>query len=140
MTRAQASPHPSAEALVAGALSDLYAESHPEYVFCTVLPDDLTAITVRVQRLGGPVSNVRIDRPIIEVDVITTKHISGDAGYGVADTLSLQIQADLFNLRGLPLSRGVIQSSRTVTGPRRIPDLSEDTFRFAATYDLSIHA
>ncbi len=139
MTRtvAQVQPYPSVEKMVVQALTAIYGDT---YTISTVLPDQLTKVAVRVQRISGSGTNIWVDKPIVEVDVITSKHVSGSAGYGIADDLSRQIQADLYNLRSLPNVNGVVCYSRTLAGPRRIPDLNEDTFRFAATYEMSVHA
>jgi hypothetical protein len=126
----------SVEKLIIKALKALYGST---YEISSILSDTPDRPAIRVQRIGGAAANIQIDRPLVEVDVITSKHISGENGYGVADDLSLQVQADLSNMRSLPGANGVVQFSKTIAGPRRIPDLNEDTFRFAATYELSIH-
>jgi len=123
--------------MVVQALIAIYGN---EYSISTVLPEPIVQTAIRVQRLTGAPDNIWIDKPLVEVDVVTTKLVSGTAGYGLADVLSRDIQANLFNLRSLPLLEGVIQAVRTITGPRRIPDISVDTYRFAATYELSVHA
>jgi hypothetical protein len=134
----QVSPYPSAEVLVIQVLSALY--SNEGYAISTTIPDTLPAVAIIVETITGAPENVWVDRPVVGVDVITSKHLSGDAGYGIADNLSHQLWADLYNSRGQQFSGGVISAVKVMAGPRRIVDINVDTFRFAATYQLSIHA
>jgi hypothetical protein len=136
-TVAQAPPYPSVEKIVVQVLISLFGD---EYTISTIVPDNPTKIAIRVQRISGAGDNIQVDKAIVEVDVITSKHISGTAGYGIADDLSRDIRAALYNQRSLPNANGVIQAVRTIAGPRRIPDINVDTFRFAATYEISVHA
>ena len=139
MTRsvAQAPQRPSVEKIVVQALIAKYGST---YTISTVLPDNPTKVAIRVQRISGAGNNIQVDKAIVEIEVITSKHISGTAGYGIADGLSREVQAALYNLRSLQLPTGVIQFVRTIAGPRRIADLNADTYRFAATNEISVHA
>jgi hypothetical protein len=132
------SPYPSAEALVIEILSAQYAGQG--YSIATETPAQLPTIAIRVETITGHPLNIRLDEPVVEIDVITSKHISGDAGYGIADVLAHQIWADLYNSRGQQFTNGTISLVKTVAGPRRVVDINVDTFRFAATYQLTIHA
>jgi hypothetical protein len=135
---AQVEPYPSVEKMIVQALIAIYGTD--SYSISTVLPDTLTKTAIRVQRLSGAPENIQVDKPLVEIDVVTTKNLSGTAGYGIASDLALEIQAALFNLRSLPLPNGVIVISRTIAGPRRITDVNVDTYRFAMTLEISVHA
>lgn len=135
---AQVSPRPSAEKLIIEILAAEYAGMG--YSIATVSPDDLPAVAIVVDTITGGDLNIRIDLPVMQIGVITSKHISGDAGYGIADTISRDIWAVLWNSRGQQFDNGIISMVKTMSTGHRVSDTNVDVFRFVATYQLTIHA
>lgn len=132
------SSYPEAEKLVVEVLNSAFTGLN--YYIATVVPSTLPTVSIAVQGLTGKALNVRLDEPVLEVSAITTKHISGDAGYGIADTLAHQFWPALYNARSLRWNNGVITDVKVVSSPHRIQDTNSDMFRFAGIYQLTIHA
>jgi hypothetical protein len=135
---AQISAYPAAEALVIEILSSLYAP--PTYYVSPIVPDTLRTVTISVEGITGVPANIRLDKPVLELSAITSKHISGDAGYAVGDQLCHNFWVDLYNVRGQQWNNGVVTDVKVVAGPHRIVDVNVDTFRFATTLQLTTHA
>jgi hypothetical protein len=131
-------PYPAAEALVIEVLSSVY--DGLGYAISPVIPDTLPTVTVTVQGITGKPVNIRLDNPVLVLSAITSKHISGDSGYGIGDQLCHRFWADLYNQRGVQWSSGVITDVRTISSPHRVVDVNVDTFRFETTLQLAVHS
>jgi hypothetical protein len=138
VTAGQVSPYPAVEALVVQVLSAIYPP--PNYYVSPVVPNTLRTVTISVESITGVPVNIWLDKPVIELSAITSKHISGDQGYAIGDGLCHQFWADLYNVRGQVFSNGIITDVKVVAGPHRIVDVNVDTFRFATTLQLTTHA
>lgn len=135
---AQVQAYPAAEKLVYEILSAAY--DGEGYYIAPVIPDTLSTVTITVQNISGSPLNIWVDKPVLELSSITSKHISGDAGYGVADALCHDFWVQLFNARGLQFENGVVTAVEVVSDPHRIVDVNVDTYRFATTVRLTVHA
>lgn len=105
----------------------------PAARFATILPADITQVTVHVTRISGANRTIRVDRPIVDIDVYALDHPSSA---GVA----LTIEAVLKTARNVVTGNGVVQSVNTVNGPRWLPEANPALFRRSATYELHVHA
>lgn len=125
-------PFPSAELMLLAYMGQQFANE--DWRFSTKLPETISVPTVRFKRISGAARNIRMDHPIVDLDVF-----SGD--YGISDSVSREIQAAMLGLRGTQvLNLGVITSVTVINGPRWLPDPNEDLQRFNATYELHVHA
>lgn len=102
------------------------------YRYGTDLPADITEVTVRIERTSGSGKSVRVDRPIVDVDVY---------GLVLADVelASRQLQQALRSMRGIRTADGYVQSVSTIIGPRWMPDINQAITRYGASYELHTH-
>lgn len=121
--------HPDVELLLIGWLQPLF----PGTRFCTELPADITETTVHVTRISGADRSIRVDRPIVDIDVYA-------ADYPTSVNVALAIEAVVRVARSVVTEQGVIQSASTVNGPRWLPEPNPDLRRRSATYEFYVHA
>ena len=121
--------HPDVELLLIGWLQPLF----PGARFCTELPADITETTVHVTRISGAARALRVDRPIVDIDVLRpgSRHV-GERRAG--------IEALLRVARNVITEAGVLLSVSTVNGPRWLPEINPDLRRRSATYEFYVHA
>jgi hypothetical protein len=131
-------PYPSSEKLVVEVLSAAY--SGLGYVISPVVPDTLPTVVITAEDTTGAPLNIWVDKPVMVLSTITSKHLSGDAGYGISETLCRDLWVQLFNARSIPWNNGVISDVKIVAQPHRVPDTNVDTFRFQTTIQLTVHA
>lgn len=103
------------------------------YRYCTILPGSITETTVRIEHTSGANRSIRVDRPIVDVDVYALDVADGKLA------AKLIAQA-ILNMRSVRTTDGTVQSARTVIGPRWLPDINPAVYRFGASYELSTHA
>ena len=120
---------PDVEKLLVGWLQPQF----PAARFATILPADITETTVHVTRISGANRDIRVDRPIVDVDVFALD-------YGDAVGVALAIQQALVPVRNLVTDDGVLLWANTVNGPRWLPEINPALTRFSATYELYVHA
>jgi hypothetical protein len=105
----------------------------PALRWCTILPASITETTVHVVRISGANRSLRVDRPIVDIDVFAYDHAT-------SVQVALGVQALLKIARNVVTPAGVLQSVNTVNGPRWLPEINPDLFRRSATYELYLHA
>lgn len=105
----------------------------PAARWCTILPAEVTETTVHVTRISGANRSIRVDRPIVDIDVFALDHAT-------SVEVALDIQARLKVARNVVTPYGVLQSVNTVNGPRWLPEVNPALFRRSATYELYVHA
>ena len=125
----QDSAFPDIELLLIGWLQPQF----PAARFATILPADITETTVHVTRISGGNRSIRVDRPVVDIDVYALDHAT-------AVSVALGIQALVKIARNVVTAYGVIQSAATVNGPRWLPEPNPALFRRSATYQLYVHA
>lgn len=103
------------------------------YAYCTRLPADITATTVRISRTSGTNRSIRVDRPIVDADVYALAEAD-------AQEAGRLIQQALLNMRGVTTEDGYVQHVSTVIGPRWMPDVNPALFRVGASYEFHTHA
>lgn len=101
--------------------------------FCTVLPAGITETTVHVTRISGANRSLRVDRPIVDIDVYALD-------YETSVSVALAIEAWLRAVRNVVTDTGVLLSAVTVSGPRWLPEPNPALWRRSATYELYVHA
>jgi len=122
---------PDADALVIHFLNLSAAVSAP--VMAT-LPLEITSTVVRVTRIGGANRDIRVDRPLVDVDVFSpTREQAMDVARACQNEL-------LFTLRGTTTPDGTVQHVTTTIGPHWLPDINPNLVRVSATYELHVHA
>jgi hypothetical protein len=109
------------------------ASGADSYHYCTILPGDITETTVRIERTSGANRSIRVDRPIVDIDVYSLT--VGDAALAAR-----LIQQAILNMRSVVTEDGTVQHASTVIGPRWMPDVNPALFRYGATYELYCHA
>src|SRR6266496_278688 len=97
---------PDAELLLIGWLQPLF----PAARFCTELPADITETTVHVTRISGADRSIRVDRPIVDVDVYALDHPT-------SVNVALAVEAVIRVVRSVVTETGVLLSASTVNGP-----------------------
>jgi hypothetical protein len=137
---AQVAAYPAAEKLVVEILSAAYAGITPAYVISPVVPDTLPLVTITVEDMTGAPLNIFVDKPVLVLSTITSRHTSGDAGYGISDELCHDLWRQLFNARAIRWNNGVVSAVKVVADPHRVPDTNVDIFRFQTTIQLTVHA
>ena len=105
--------HPDVELLLIGWLQPLF----PGARWCTELPADITETTVHVTRISGAARDIRVDRPIVDIDVYAMDHAT-------SVSVALGIEALLRVARNVVTEVGVLLSVSTVNGPRWLPELN----------------
>jgi hypothetical protein len=129
MTSAALAPFPDAELFLVG----LFQPRFPGARVCTELPADITETTVHVTRISGAARSVRVDRPIVDIDVYALDHET-------SVSVALAIEAQLRAARNVVADTGVLLSAATVSGPRWLPEPNPALWRRSATYELYVHA
>jgi hypothetical protein len=124
--------------LVVEILSSAYAGLN--YAISPVVPDVLPAVTITCEDTTGAPLNIYVDKPVMVLSTITSKHISGDSGYGIADGLCHDLWVQLYNARAIRWNNGVLSGLKIVSQPHRVADTNVDTFRFQTTIQLTVHA
>ncbi len=103
------------------------------YAYCTILPATIAGTVVRVSRTSGADRSIRVDRPIVDIDVYALTEADG------AEAARL-IQQAVRSMRSVRTQDGTVQSAKTVIGPRWMPDINPELFRFGASYEVFTHA
>jgi hypothetical protein len=115
------------------ALLAVLAPAFPSDRVVTKVPADVTGTVIRVHRISGAARDIRIDRPIVDVDVFA-------ADDGTASSTARNAQSILLSLAGTTVLNGVIQRVSVVNGPRWLPEDNPNLIRYGATYEMLIHA
>jgi hypothetical protein len=123
---------PDVEQLLVGWLSGPQS-GVDTYAYCTRLPASITQITVRVSRTSGANRSIRVDRPIVDIDVYALSEADGAAAARL-------VQQAVLSMRGVTTQDGYVQLCTTVIGPRWMPDVNPELFRFGASYEFHTHA
>jgi hypothetical protein len=105
----------------------------PDARWCTELPADITETTVHVTRISGAARSIRVDRPIVDVDVYALDHAT-------SVRVALAIEAAIRVARNVVTETGVLLSATTVNGPRWLPEPNPDLRRRSATYLFHVHS
>jgi hypothetical protein len=124
-----AAAFPNIELLLVGWLQPQF----PDARLATILPADITETTVHVTRISGANRNIRIDRPIVDIDVFALD-------YGDSVAAALAIQQVITLARNITTADGVLLGASTVNGPRWLPEINPALTRFSATYEFHVHA
>lgn len=122
---------PDIEALLVGWLQGQF----PAARVVTETPADLTGNLplVKVRRTSGDDDNVRLDRPVVDLDVF-------DTDVQAASALSAQIRdALLYTLPYAMPVGGTVTGVYTVVGPRWLPYDDTSVRRYQASYRLFAH-
>lgn len=120
---------PDVEVLLIGWLQPQF----PGTRFATILPADITETVIHVTRISGANRSIRVDRPIVDIDVYaSTPAESSD--------VALAIQQVLMAARNVATDDGVLLMASTVNGPRWLPEINPALFRRSATYEFFVHA
>lgn len=131
MPRPSISSFPDSELLITRYLTA--AESVTARVV-TKLPLPITGTVIRVTRVGGANRSIRVDRPLVDIDVFGPDYASVIA-------TAIQVQNELlFSLRNTTTQDGTVQNVTTVIGPHFLPDVNQDLVRYSATYEFHVHA
>ena len=108
------------------------------YTYLTILPpaaldnpDDST-VYVRVNRTSGADRSIRVERPIVDIDVYSR---SMDTSQGAARLVSQAVRS----MRAVKTPDGVVNHVRTIIGPRWMPDVNPQTFRVGASFEFHTH-
>lgn len=120
---------PDIELLLIGWLQPLF----PAVRFATELPAAITETTVHVTRISGAARDIRVDRPIADIDVYALDHAT-------SVSVALGIEALLRAARNVVTEAGVLLSVTTVNGPRWLPEPNPDLRRRSATYLFHVHS
>lgn len=120
---------PDVELLLIGWLQPQF----PDVRFATELPALVTETTVHVTRISGADRSIRVDRPIVDIDVYALDHPT-------SVNVALAIEAVIRVARNVVTENGVIQSASTINGPRWLPEPNPDLRRRSATYMFFTHA
>lgn len=129
MTSPAVDAFPDTELLLIGWLQPLVTGTR----FCTVLPGSITETTVHVTRISGGARSIRVDRPVVDIDVYA---LDNETSVSVA----LAIEAQLRAARNVVTDTGVLLSAVTISGPRWLPEPNPALWRRSATYELYVHA
>lgn len=122
--------HPDVELLLIGWQQPQF----PAARWCTELPADITETTVHVTRISGASRDVRVDRPIVDVDVYAMDHAT-------SVRVAAAIEANFRAARNVVVpDAGVLLSVTTVNGPRWLPEPNPDLRRRSATYQFHVHS
>jgi hypothetical protein len=122
--------HPDMELLLIGWLQPLF----PDARFCTELPAAITETTVHVTRISGAARDIRVDRPIVDVDVYAATHAT-------SVSVAQAVEAVIRTARNVTVTDvGILLSATTVNGPRWLPEPNPDLRRRSATYEFYVHA
>src|ERR1700693_6221719 len=100
---------------------------------CTVLPADITETPIHVTRISGANKSIRVDRPIVDIDVFALDHSD-------SVNVALAVQQVITPMRNVVTSGGVVQSVTTVNGPRWLPEINPALTRYSASYEFHVHA
>jgi hypothetical protein len=120
---------------VESALMFALVPEFPQYRFCTILPaGDPTIITSRITRTAGTNKRIWVDEPTVEIDTWGFRSNIMDVSIAARD-----IQAFLLGLFGVEVMNGVIQHITTINGPRPIPEVNQNLFRYNASYEVRLH-
>lgn len=121
---------PDVELLLIGWLQPLF----PATRFATELPANITETTVHVTRISGADRSIRVDRPIVDIDVYALDHPT-------SVNVALAIEAVIRVARNVIVPDvGVLLSASTVNGPRWLPEPNPDLRRRSATYLFYVHS
>jgi hypothetical protein len=124
-----AAAHPDVELLLIGWLQPLF----PATRFATELPATISETTVHVTRISGADRSIRVDRPIVDIDVYALDHPT-------SVNVALAIEAVIRVARNVVTDTGILLSATTVNGPRWLPEPNPDLRRRSATYMFFTHA
>jgi hypothetical protein len=114
-------------------LLSILGPAFPDIRVSTSLPGDITGTVARVHRVAGANRDIKVDRPIVDVDVFGTNH-------GHVSMYARQLQAALLSLAGAVAINGVIQRVSTIQGPRQLPEANQALTRYSATYEVFLRA
>lgn len=129
MTSPAVEAFPDTELLLIGWLQPQFDGAR----FCTVLPASITETTVHVTRISGGARSIRVDRPVVDIDVFALD-------YETSVAVALGIEARLRAARNVVTDLGVLISAEVVNGPRWLPEPNPALWRRNASYQLYIHA
>jgi hypothetical protein len=115
------------------ALLAVLAPAFPSGRVVTKTPATIAGTVIRVHRISGAARNIRVDRPIVDVDVFA-------ADDATASSTARNAQSVLLSLAGTTVLNGVIQRVSVVNGPRWLPEDNPNLTRYGATYEVMIHA
>jgi hypothetical protein len=108
--------------------------SFPSIRFVTELPaGDPDKMIVRINRSGG-FDRRMVDEATVEIDLWGFRNETMDASIAARE-----IQANLLGTAGLQVQNGVIQQIRTLSGPRRLPEVNQKLCRYNASYQVRLH-
>src|ERR1700693_5023771 len=93
----------------------------------------ITATTIPVTRIPGANKSIRVDRPIVDIDVFALDHSD-------SVNVALAVQQVITPMRNVVTSGGVVQSVTTVNGPRWLPEINPALTRYSASYEFHVHA
>lgn len=131
-----AAAYPDADHVLVAALQAQF----PAARVCTELPSDaeLHLPVIQVNRFGGQVGAVAIDRAHIDVDVW---HSSDDAAALLASQVRSWLLMGLAGTRVVvPSGTGVVAHVHEQTGAMRRPSGNADVFRRGMAFTISIQA
>jgi hypothetical protein len=120
---------PDIELLIIGWLQPQF----PGARWCTELPAEITETTVHVTRISGAARSIRVDRPIVDLDVYALDHPT-------SVNVALAVEAVIRVARNVITGAGVIQFATTVNGPRWLPEINPALRRRSGTYQFHVHA
>jgi hypothetical protein len=108
----------------------------PDVRFVTHMPaGDLEIITARIHRISGANRDIYLDRPIIDIDVFGPSSQKGNTSQAARE-----IQNEITLAAGNVVTNGVIQHASTIVGPREVFEENPEVVRYAATYEILLHA
>lgn len=94
------------------------------------IPPGASGAWTRISRVSGATRSYFVDRPIVDLDVYS---FDRDAAYAIAQACECLL---LWQLRGVSLPEGTVQTVTVVVGPRWIPDENQDMSRYGASYEI----
>ncbi len=115
------------------ALLAILGPAYPGVKFVTKLPDQISATTVRIRRISGANRSIRVDRPIVDIDVFA-------ASQATASSVARNIQSTLLSIRNGIVLTGVVLQATTINGPRQLPEVNPNLVRYGSTYEIFSHA
>ena len=98
------------------------------------LPANITGTVIRVLKISGANRSIRVDRPIVDIDVFSDDYADAIAQARLVQNLIL------FGLRATQTPQGYVQLATTVIGPRWMADVNPALVRYGASYELHCHA
>ena len=88
---------------------------------------------MHVTRISGAGRSLRVDRPIVDVDVYALDHAT-------SVNVARQVEAVIRAARNVVTDAGVLLSATIVNGPRWLPELNPALRRRSATYEFHVHS